>query len=460
MARTSYPMPTSCTCCYATASGTIEGMRYDELIIRLIRETDSVEVLQQYAAAVSGYVREEVLKRCIALKPLALLSAVVVRLNDWVPQVRQAARAALEVLLPQASATQLAAVLHELLRLHTHGRGDSAAWLTSFEAKLLQKVTLSDLCAVARAADRRAARAAVSLLDRRGLLAPEAIVQLILERGDDIVLAQRAIELCARLAPDQRMPAYRAAATSHFGAVRTIAVSALLSMQSEAHAEVALAALEDVQSSVRQVAISYLLATDFDARGYYRRVLQQGSHQVQRTRICLSALAGLRDAADVALIKSFQCSEHPGVRAATLLAWFRLAEQDKDRIALAALEDSARGVRKLAVQLVRKYGAYVPLASIVQQLEVHEDVRVPLQLAESNKWNWLECVARICLQRGVEQARSMGLDAAIVRWSMAVNWYDRPNAQQQQLLTSTPVVASFTQLLHPRIVQPLLARLA
>lgn len=434
-------------------------MDYYELIIRLIRETESIEVLQQYAPESSGYVREEVLKRCIALKPLALLPAVMARLNDWVPQVRHAAREALAALLPQMTVTQLAPLLHALLRLHTHGRGDSAAWLAGFEAKLLQKMTLPDLCALARGSERRTARAAVSLIERHGLLAPAAIVQLIVARRDDVVLAQRAIALCASLTPDQRAAAYHVAASSHFGAVRTVAVRALLSMENQARTQIAQAALEDVQTSVRQTAIAYLLTTGFDVRGYYRNVLQQGGHQVLRTRICLNALAGLRDSTDVGLVKSFQHNAHPGVRAAALSAWLRLAEPDKDSIALAALEDTARGVRKLAVHLARKYGAYIPFASIVQQLEVNDDVQAPLLLAESNKWNWLECVARICLQRGVAHARCLGLDSALVRWCQAVDWYDRPTAQQQLLLTSAPVAACFARLLHPRSVQPLLARL-
>lgn len=177
-----------------------------------------------------------------------------------------------------------------------HGRGDRAAWLAGFEAKLLQKMTLPDPCTLARGSDRRAVRAATMW--------------------------------CWLSAPLPCVPAWR---------------------------------------------------------------------RIQRTRICLTALAGLRDAADVELIKSFQRNEHPGVRAAALSAWLRLAEQDKDSIALAALEDSAR---------------------------------------------------------------MLGLDAAVVRWTKAVDCYDQPNAQQQVLLTSAPVVASFTQLLHPRSVQPLLARLA
>lgn len=381
---------------------------------------------------------------------------MVARLHDWVPQVRVAARVALARLLPLVSAAELMALLPAILR---PGRGDGVEWLVGFEATLLQKLPLAELCAAARGPDRKVARAAVALIDRHGLLAPPAIVQLILHRRDDIVLAQRAIALSAMLAPEQQVNAYRAAANSHFGAVRTVAVKALLAMPPQAR-RAALAALDDVQASVRQAAVTYLLAADFDVRGYYREALAHVGQQARRTRICLTALAALRNGDDLDLIKSFQRSAYASVRAAALLAWLRLAERDKDAIALAALDDPAPGVRKLAVHLARKYGAYIPFAVILRQLEASDAVSVPLRLAESNKWNWLESVARVCLLRGVEPARGQGLDAAVMRWAATARWHQRPGAEQLRFLTSAPVLAAFTQLLPAPGMRLLAERLA
>lgn len=434
-------------------------MSYFELVLRTVRGTDSVEVLLEYATHPSGYVREAVLRRCIALKPVALLPAVAARLHDWVPQVRLAAREALAVLLPQASAAELGAVLHDILRLHTHGRGDSAEWLTGFETTLSQQISLADLCALARADDRRAARATVSLIERQGLLALAPLIALMQERREDIVLAQRAIELAANLPPDQRPAVYRVGAASHFGSVRTVSLKALLGIETEAH-RAAVAALDDTQASVRQAAIAYLLAAGFDVRGHYRSALAQRDHPARHMRVCLTALAGLRDEDDLDLIKSFQHSEYASVRAAALLAWLRLAVQDKDAVALAALDDPAPGVRKLAVHLGHKYGAYIPFAVILRQLDASDDVTVPLLLAESNKWNWLECVARVCLRDGVEQARDRGLDAAVGQWTMSTGWHERPGAEQLRFLTSEPVLAAFTQLLPAPDMQVLLTCLA
>ena len=88
---------------------------------------------------------------------------------------------------------------------------------------------------------------------------------------------------------------------------------------------------------MRYVAVNYLLAQGFDVRAHYHQLLQQGPHTAQRLRICLTELAALRNPADVELVKSYQSSEYPSVRMAARAAWFKLAEKDKDTIALAAM---------------------------------------------------------------------------------------------------------------------------
>ncbi|MRW87192.1 hypothetical protein GJ698_24285 [Pseudoduganella sp. FT26W] len=410
----------------------------------MVVATDSEDVLREYAACSSGYVREAVLRRCAELALPALLPEVAARLDDWVPEVRQAARDTLLRLLPLVPVDELLALAPQVLR---QGRGDYASWLAEFEQLLIRRMSVDELCAAAREAEIKVARAIVSVLDTHRLLAPAALIALILARHDDIVLARRAVELCAKLAPAEQGMAYRAAARSHFGAVRTLALKALLAMPDQARTELATAALEDVQSSARQTAVGYLQANGVDVGGYYREVLAQGPHAVLRTRICLTMLASLCDRADLPLIQSFRSSEYPVLRATALALWFKLAEQDKDQIALAAMDDASPRVRKFAVQLVHRHGAYVPFAVILQRLSASDDVLFVLRLAEGNKWHWLEGVARVVLQRGVEEARRLELPAALLTWTKATDWHVNPAPEQHAFLASAPVMNVFSQLL-------------
>jgi hypothetical protein len=208
--------------------------------------------------------------------------------------------------------------------------------------------------------------------------------------------------------------------------------------------------LLDVQSSVRYVATNYLQATGFDVRAHYQTLLRQGVSNAQRTRVCLTALAALRNPADVELLKSYQSSEYPSVRMAARAAWFKLAEKDKDAIALAAMYDASSGPRKFAAQLVHRQGAFIAFATIRDALEAGGDAASCLRLAETNKWNWLECLARAGLQHGAGQARQLGLDDALGAWLNANEWYAHPDKEQLAFLCSAPAADFFRQLLVTR----------
>lgn len=415
----------------------------------MIASSDSVPLLAEYSRDGSGYVRQAVLARCVELARPELLAVVAERLNDWVPQVRSAARTALVALLPFVPAPQLMAALPIILRLHSVGRGDYADWLEDFEQTLLQSVTVHDICAAARGSDLQAARAAVHLLDKHALLEPAAVIELILHRSDDIVLALQGAGMCRRLAPAQQETLYRVAAHSHFGAVRTVALRALLSTAGVDRMEIAIAALMDKQSSIRHTAAHYLIAQGFDVAAHYRSLLEQSDSTVKRLQMSLIMLAALRDTDSLPQVQLFVRGAYPALRLAALSAWFKLAERDKDAIALVVMHDASPRVRKFAVQLVLRYGAYIPFSAILQQLAVSEDVLLVMQLARTNRWNWLECAARVCLQRGVDEARRLGLVEALAGWLTRSQWYE-PDHEQRQFLLSELVMSVFGQLLSPQ----------
>ena len=416
--------------------------------LRSARDADSLGDLEEGCRHYSGYVREAAIRRCIDLAWPESLSLVVDRLNDWVRQVRDLARRALMILLPLASPSQIVSVLPDILRLHGAGRGDYSEWLNQFERALIQTVSAAEFVAAAQGTDINVARACVQILDKHKLIEATALIDLILSRNDDIVLAQHAAELCAVLPPEQQAEWYRAAAMSHFGSVRTTAIRALLTMENESRMEIALDALSDVQSSVRSVAMSYLALLGLDLRAHFRTMLEQRRDVTKRVRIALFSLASLRNKDDIELVKSFLSSERISIRLAALASWFKLDEHDKDLIASRALADAAPGVRRFALQLTRKHGAYIPIEAIQQRLEEIADVALLLRFAESKKWVWLECIARLSLQRSVEASIKLGLDRSLKEWiQTSGRGYEQPNAEQIVFLSSEIVILRLAELL-------------
>lgn len=432
----------------ATGAEGIERHFDSAKTILAARSADGLASLEAYCRYYSGYVREAALRRCVELAWPELLPLIVERLNDWVPEIRDLARQAVMTLLPSMSAPASLAILPLILRLHSAERSNHADWLKQFERTMVQALAVDDLIAGAQGGDINLARACVQLLSTYQLIEASALIDLILNRNDDIVLANRAVALCARLPPQRQSAAFRAAAKSHFGPVRTTAIRALLTMADEPRREIATAALSDPQPSVRSAAISYLTSLGVDLRAYYRAVLLQPDRATKQLKISLSSLASLRNAQDVDLMKSFLDSDKISVRLAALAGWIKLAEYDKDLVAAVALADAAPGVRRLALQLVRKHGAYLPFATVQHRLEQLGDVELLLQFAESKKWPWLECIARLSLSRDVEQSVALGLDRSLRLWlQTAGGRYEQPDAEQTAFLSSEEVIDSLARLL-------------
>ena len=431
-------------------------LNYLQALIRAATTATSLHDLSRYAADSSGYVRAAAVRRCAQQNDPQLLPIVAERLNDWVPEVREAARQALLTMLLAAPMALLIAHLPQMLRLHGGtGRGDSAAWLASFEARLIAVLGTDVLADHARHADIVTARACIGLLRRYRLLEPSLLVGLILGRGDDIVLVRAAVQQIVEVPADQQRSYYLMALRSHFGAVRTAALHRLLAHEgmahegatAEANRAVAINALADTQSSARYVARAYLAPRGFDVRAHYICLLgQRGSAKTAQT--CLAEIGSLRDPRDVELVRSLVADGRAVVRMAALAAWFKLAAPDKDQIARAALDDVAPRVRKFAAVLVLRHGAYIPFADIARQLDGLGDLRLLLRMAESQQWHWLEWIARLSVRLDHEQALALGLAASLSKWlAQSQIWYGNASAAQVAYLCSAPVRHSLRALL-------------
>lgn len=420
---------------------------------------ESVAALGPFISHYSGYVREAAIARCVELARPGCLLAVAERLNDWVPQVRQMARAAVLTLLPFVPTAELLATLPLIAGLVRARRTDHTEWVATFEQALIGRVSTEELITGALAADIKVARACFAILKHRQLLDLPALSDLMLSSRTDIVVAVEAARLCADLPADSRREQYLAATKSHFGAVRTIALRGLLRDEgvSNRH-ELAVGTLFELQSSVRDVAITYLKAAGFDLRSYYREAIQNDALPVKLVQVGLMSLGSLGNKDDIALVKSFADSTHPQVRLAALGAWLKLGGHDKDTIAMAALMDDALGVRKYALRLVRRFGAYLPYRTVKKTLEERGDVRLLLRFSESQKWEWLDCIARLSLQAPPDSTLVPELRAALEKWlRQAARGYETATPEQTRFLSSDGTLSALEKLLpHQR---SLMARL-
>ncbi|UUZ47064.1 hypothetical protein LP420_26410 [Massilia sp. B-10] len=211
--------------------------------------------------------------------------------------------------------------------------------------------------------------------------------------------------------------------------------------------ELAASCLLDRQSWVRQTAIAFCIADQVDVKSYYRTQLADPTLGDAQRCIVLTALAGFRDKDDVTLVRPF--AQHPqhAVRQAALYAWLKLAEESKDEIALQAFSDDADSIRKIALALVRRRGAYIAFDTLQADLLARQEWTVLLEFARFGQWTLLEAVARISLAAGSsDHALTATLRRELVAWAQCSSSFTRPTPAQLHFLQEQQTQAMFDAL--------------
>jgi hypothetical protein len=425
---------------------------YEETALREVSICESTDALLPYVGHYSGYVREAAIGKCVELRRPELLPIIATRLNDWVPEIRRAARNGVMTMLPFADSPHLLATLVTVSKLQHTGRTDHAEWMHFFHSQLIRILPLAELADAVNGDSIQAGRACFELLDKYALLEPARLVDLGLRNLRDIILAIRAVHLCRSLPQQEQQERFEFASHSHFGAVRTIALRKLLASEAEKKADWAIAALFDSQSSVRDVAITYLKAQRYDLRAFYREAIQASGTLSKRLQIALGVLPAVSDkdhaACDIALTRDISKRGGPAVRRAALGAWLRLDYSAKDEVALQALHDDASAVREFAFHLVRKHGAFIPFAIISEVFMQTGELERLLIYSRDRKWDWLETIVCLAHSTATGDPLTQLLRSELKRWlSSTGRVFYLPNLQQKDLLTSERAVMLTTSLL-------------
>lgn len=243
---------------------------------------------------------------------------------------------------------------------------------------------------------------------------------------------------------------YLAALASPFGAVRTVALRMLLAQEPGEADALARSCLLDPQSSVRHLAAFHLKQGGIDPDAFYVDRLRDGEAGADEVRICLLALAASGNALHAAWMERYAAYPAPRIRIAALMGWVRLDPTRKDDIAVLALRAPVARVRKLAMTLIRDFGAWVPLADAIAMAQAQHDHRLALRLARQDPWTWLETITRMALQAELATQMRDVLAEELDGWMQrSAGIYVAPQAHQTVLLTD-PAARADVMAVLPR----------
>jgi hypothetical protein len=413
-----------------------------------VRRRDRVDALSADMAHYNGFVREAALQRAAGLRSTDLLPAVVDRLNDWVPQVRQRAHDLVLEWLPLLDADAAVRLLGAVQHLRMTRRADHSAWLQAFEQAVVAQVGADRIAAEVAGTDAILARTCFRLLAEHGLVDPVTLVRLGLTNGTDIVLAHKTAEALARLSAEDRETLGRPALRSPFGMVRATALRSLLSDGADTHRALATDMLADSNSWVRLVANSWLERHGIDSAPLFAARLEAPDSSITVLRACLMGLAetGKRDRLD--LVKRMTAHPSARVRSHAFAAWRHLAPDDKDLIAERLLADESRRVRQAVLTMSRKHGAFVPFDVAWPLLRERGDVDLMLRYVQSEPWQRLALIVELEPASRSDPVLRERLRHELIAWIDSSRLhYTRPTDSQRARLAQPDARADLPALL-------------
>ncbi|WP_374584246.1 hypothetical protein [Pseudoduganella sp.] len=411
------------------------------------------EALRDY----SGYFRQAAVERCAELRLPQSLTLAATRLNDWVPQVREAAQNAVLELLPEAGRDAQLATLYMVGELRNAGRVDHEVWIAEFERNWLSAVGEQALWQGLSSGSRKQARACFELLRKQPGVPLTRLLTLCVASRDDILLALRSVEMAYQLDAGHAATVLKSAMASCFGSVRRIALQKLL--QGADGALLAQKYLFDPHATVRGLAIARLRGDGFDVAGAYRGVLLDTSTPPPGKRIAILSLAGLDCKDDLDLIKAFARSEAVRLRTAAYAAWFKLAAGEKDALVLQALADESVSVRKFARTAMERHGAYVAFSDIYRLFGKSTTTLDLMSVARSHKWNWLEAIATVARDLPSDSPLRERLAVELRSWIYNAKWSrHRPIGRQGHDLACLATLAALESLIADETEQVALLR--
>ncbi|KQZ41486.1 hypothetical protein [Duganella sp. Root1480D1] len=407
---------------------------------------NDLEHLQDVLKYYSGYFRQAAVERCEKLGLPGALPFVASRLNDWVPQVRQAARKAVLAMLDGASLSEQLATLVIVQSLRNAGRVDHGEWISEFELKFLSTIGKEDLWNAFKTGPRKQSRTCFDLIRRHAFMPIEQLLEYGVGSRVDIVLAARSVEFAAQLDAPARSAVLKRGLDSHFGAVRRAALQLLLA-QGEAGAMVN-ECLLDKHATVRSLAMSHLASRQFDLKDFYREALNPATSPAANIRIALLSLAALGSVEDLDAIKAYTSAASAGVRLAAYMGWLRLVPSEKDTLVLLAFADVAPSIRKFARMLLERYGAYANFADLYRLLGPSDDLFKVIFMVRSHKWNWLEAIAMLARDTPLNSHVAAELARELRSWISSARWErHRPIGKQGEELSDPATMAHLEALI-------------
>lgn len=367
---------------------------------------DTPAVLGVASCVHDGHVREAAVRRLdreiIDGQELPFL---LIRLGDWVPQVRNPAERAIRRRLTEHHRAAYLRNLPILVRMQNRSRTHESVLFAQIKQWLLQDVTSlvrHALASTDRMTRREGPLWAWATLGAENEAQQRDIVDLMLQSDDPASRLRVALwaaggMMAARLAGDV-LPKLL---SDRFATVRRMSLAWCATRDPEKHLPTLRAALLDPSAVMRSVAQFHLPHLQgLDLRAFYREAIQCPDLD----SVPPGAIGGLGEVGrseDAALVSPLVAANKIAVRKAAIRALARLAPEEHMEIFVTSLRDASPGVSREARDALEAYASLVGsdrLTRIFEEADHRHIRRQALALiAHLPKWQSVSFLIEFCL---------------------------------------------------------------
>jgi hypothetical protein len=356
--------------------------------VRATLAEDPVAALSSW----NGYVREAALKHFAHQPSPAALKQIVLRLNDWVPQVRQAAERAFMAHLVPHMADAWIDGLDEVSALGGKTRAEHAAKLAAVE-RFLKEHAFEKLRAALKSDRKASRRYAFDLLVVGPYRERQADLKSLVLGGDCVLSINALRHFCEA----EDLPHVKLAAKSPHAQVRLAALRWLDAQGHGLDADEEMQFLLDTNASVRDFVVDRLVKDTQRCHNQMRAKLFSTSEPASTRRAAFATLARKGWLEKTELLGLIEASD-TWIAARSVLVAVGKQWLTVDEALILSLQDMRRRVAKTALVLASRHSAYVSAQRALGLLSNSDEPwRYCLAcnvFSHLDFWEWLEVLIR------------------------------------------------------------------
>lgn len=354
--------------------------RFQKLVFDRFASNDDLIVLSHDS---NGFERERAVRKMMEKSDIVFLEALLIRVNDWVPLIRDLAGEAIKELMVDANKQAFIERIDSIWQLKNKGRCDHSLLIREISEFILKNVSQEELIEKIRTGHRTLARIAFELLSKT--LPAQDLVRLALI-SKDIVVIKKAGSYLYQLNGDDFESVFRTMIGSSNAYLRCIMFQVGIKKIPEQIQNSYVHMLVDNSADIRLVSINFFKTHNFGVKDFYLQSLINAN----KAKIRANAILGIGQAryADCAdTIKPYLVDSLATIREAAFRALYSFHPNDS-AVRRLVLDNSPK-VSKTALFLIRKHEEKIEWNELMgwfESAQSHANIGL-LQLARlSGKW--------------------------------------------------------------------------